>query len=143
MTDLSSHAALQEALRNGALLPTPQASALLQELLAMLKNLSEHRESSSIDIRSLPLTPADYDFLNVFLGDGEVSAKVNALGLSEIKETRFSGIWWIRHFNSQDELIAELIEVTNLPDILKTQMPDLYQSLDALRRYIEKLEIQH
>jgi len=142
MTENIGRAEIVDAVRNGDLLVSAQTSALLQEILNMLDALCRQGESNSIDIRSLPLSPAEYEFLEVFFGEGEVSARINALGLSEIRETRFPGIWWIRHLNAQDELIAELIEVTTLPEMLKTQMPDLYQSNDALRRYIEELQTQ-
>jgi len=142
MNSGSGHAGMAEAIRNGELLPSAQTSALLQEILIMLDALSQRGDTNSIDIRSLPLSPAEYEFLQVFFADGEVSANINALGLSEIRETRFPGVWWIRHLNAQDEVIAELIEVTKLPDMLKTQMPDLYQSTEALRRYIEELQTQ-
>jgi len=142
MNSGSGHAGMAEAIRNGELLPSAQTSALLQEILIMLDALSQRGDTNSIDIRSLPLSPAEYEFLQVFFADGEVSANINALGLSEIRETRFPGVWWIRHLNAQDEVIAELIEVTKLPDMLKTQMPDLYQSTEALRRYIEELQRQ-
>jgi len=142
MTGNSGHAGLVEAIRSGELLPSAQTSALLQEILSMLEALSQRGDTNSIDIRSLPLSPAEYEFLQVFFADGEVSAKINTLGLSEIRETRFPGVWWVRHLNAQDEVIAELLEVTTLPDMLKTQMPDLYQSTEALRRYIEELQRQ-
>jgi len=139
MTTALDNAALKLALDNGELQLSAQVMALLRELQAMLNRLAHHGETNSVDIRSLPLSPGDYDLLAQFLGDGEVSASINALGLSKIKETRFSGIWWLRHYNSYDEIVAELIEVTALPDILKTQDVDLKQSSDILQQYLQKL----
>lgn len=143
MNTPGSDSALLEAINNGEVLPSDQLLALLQELQNMLVALAEHGEENRIDLRSLPMSPADHDFLREFLGKGEVSAQVNALGLSEIKETRFSGIWWSLHYNNHEEIVAELIEVTPLPDILKTQVPDLIESRDALQRYLQKLQPQH
>jgi hydrogenase-1 operon protein HyaF len=140
MSDFTSHTLLLEAIYNGELKPSGQVLALLQEIQDMLTALAERGEENRIDIRSLPLSPADYDFLKQFLGNGEVSAEVNALGLSEIKETRFSGVWWLLHYNSHAEIMAELIEVTLLPDILKTQAPDLIDSCNTLREYLQKLQ---
>lgn len=130
------------ALRDGKLKPSSQVLALLQEILDMLDTFHATGETNSIDVRSLPLAPGDYDFLHAFLGDGEVSASVDTLGLSEIKETRFSGIWWLKHYNTDEEIVAELIEVTSLPDILNTQTSDLTLSLNTLRSHLEKLRIQ-
>lgn len=119
-----------------------QALALLQEIQDMLAALAEHGEHNSIDIRSLPLAPTDYAFLRDFFGDGEIIASVNTLGMSEIKETRFSGVWWLKHLNTEGEIVAELIEVTQLPDILKAQTQDITQSLDAFKSYLNKQQTQ-
>ena len=115
MDDLPNDAELLHVINSDEFLPSPQVLALLRELQGMHTALAEQNEENSIDIRSLPLSPADHETLLQFLGNGEVSATVNALGVSEIKETRFSGIWWLRHYNSHDEIVAELIEVTPLP----------------------------
>lgn len=140
MNDFASENELLDAINNGELTPSAQTLALLQEVQDMLAALSTRGEENSIDIRSLPLSPVDRDFLLKFLGHGEVSADVNALGLSKIKETRFSGVWWLTHYNNHEEIIAELIEVTPLPDILKTQAPDLHDGVITLRRYLQKLQ---
>lgn len=140
MNDFYSDNELVDAINNGELTLSPQVMALLQELQDMLAALSQRGEDNCIDIRSLPLTSADHAFLIQFLGSGEVSATVNALGLSEINETRFSGIWLITHYNQHEEIIAELIEVTPLPDILKTQADDMRQGSDTLLRYLQKLQ---
>ena len=140
MNDFSSDSELLDAINNGELTPSAQVLALLQELQDRLAALVARGEQHCIDIRSLPLSPDDREFLLQFLGNGEVSANVNALGLSEIKETRFSGVWWLTHYNERAEMMAELIEVTPLPDILKTQDPDLLHGIEALRRCLQKLQ---
>lgn len=142
MNDRHFQADTDAALDSGMLNPSPQVLALLLELQDMLAALAERGEHNGVDIRSLPLAPADYDFLCGFFGDGEVSARVNTLGVSEIKETRFPGVWWLKHFNTEGEIVAELIEVTPLPDILKTQAPDIAQSLDTFKSYLEKQQTQ-
>jgi len=140
MNDFSDDVELLDAINNGELIASAQVLAVLQELSDMLSVLSERGEKNCIDIRSLPFAPMDREFLLKFLGRGEVSANVNTLGLSEIKETRFSGIWLLTHYNAHAEIIAELIEVTLLPDILMTQAADTQQSVDALSRYLQRLQ---
>lgn len=140
MNHIDTQADLIAALESGELKPSAQALALLQEIQDMLTALVEQDERNSIDLRSLPLAPGDYEFLSTFLGEGEVSASVHSLGLSEIKETGYSGVWWLKHYNTEEEIVAELIEVTPLPDILKTQTPDLNQGLGVLQSLLEKLK---
>lgn len=142
MNDSDNYIEFIAALENGELSPSPQVLALLQEIQDMLVALCEYGEPNSIDVRSLPLAPGDYDFLRAFFDEGEVSASINTLGMSEIKETRYSGVWWIKHYNTEEQIVAELIEVTPLPDILKTQVPDLNLSLGTLQDHLEKLKTQ-
>jgi hydrogenase-1 operon protein HyaF len=104
---------------------TGQLIAILSELRDLLVQLKEQGQNGSIDLRSLPMFPGDYEKLKVSLGHGEVSASINTLGHSLVEETSIPGIWWITHYNTEEETIAEFIEVTELPDLLKTQKEDL------------------
>ena len=47
-----------------------------------------------------------------------MQATVDAEGVSIIRETGISGVWWVEHRNRLGELIAELLEVTRVPEIL-------------------------
>lgn len=123
--------------------PSLQVVALLKELQAMLNNLINKGEASSIDVRSLPMSPNDFKFLRDFLGEGEVKAEVNVLGVTRIRETGVSGIWWVTHYNTYDEVIAELIEVTTLPVLLATQKLAVEEGLKLLeQRMVEKAVIK-
>lgn len=109
--------------------PSPQVKALLRELQALLQDLVNEGKSASVDIRSLPLSPIDYDFLKSFLGEGEVTATINALGPTTIRETEIPGIWWVTHSNADEMILTESIEVTELPEMLKTQQQDLQHAI--------------
>lgn len=112
--------------------PSAQVMAILQELETMLKQLIDTGEHNSVDIRSLPMMPGDYEQLKEILGEGEVQATVNSLGPSRVMETHVPGIWWISHRNAHDEVLAEFIEVTSLPEILKLQPGDLDEAIEIL-----------
>lgn len=112
-----------------AVAPSSQVRALLQELQAMLYSLVHTGKAASIDIRSLPITSDDYDYLKSLLGEGEVTATIYALGPTIISETAIPGIWWVTHYNADDHVLAESIEVTELPEMLKTQQQDLQQAI--------------
>ena len=109
--------------------PSPQAKAILLELQGMLYELVHTGKSTSIDIRSLPITPGDFEYLKSLLGEGEVTATINALGPTKIIETEIPGVWWITHYNADEMVLAESIEVTELPELLKTQQQDLQQAI--------------
>jgi hydrogenase-1 operon protein HyaF len=109
------------------------ADALLHEIAHLLAQLVGQGRTGAIDLRSLPLTPADRSYLHAQLGEGEVRAEVQALGSSEVRETSYRGVWWITHRNAAGEPSAELIEVTPLPDILATDGDEVADALARLQ----------
>jgi hydrogenase-1 operon protein HyaF len=109
------------------------APALLNEIAAMLERLVESSATESIDLKSLPLAPADYARLEEILGLGEVSAEIEAAGPTRVRETAVHGVWWVTHMNALREPTAEFIEVTYAPEILKTHPSDAAAGLATLR----------
>lgn len=106
--------------------------ALVAEVAARLQRLAHEGIASSIDLNSLPFAPGEYDQLRALLGDGEVSARIEALGRSEVMETRYPGVWWVTHYNVEDDIIADTIEITAVPDILRSQPADIAGGLELL-----------
>jgi hydrogenase-1 operon protein HyaF len=111
-------------------------AAILSELVTLLERLVDGEASGAIDLRSLPMSPLDRAELQRLLGDGEVQATVNAQGLSKMRETGVSGVWWIEHFDQQGELTAELIEVSRVPQILLSASDEIAAGARALRAQI-------
>ncbi len=109
------------------------ARAVLREIETLLTVLAQKGEEGSIDLSSLPLTPEDYDLLEETLGEGEVTAEVNSLGATRVHETGIPGVWWVTHYNEDDDVMAEFIEVTYCPEILLTPEDDVKDGLEALR----------
>lgn len=108
------------------------AQAVLKELEASLDVLLQTGKEHSIDLRSLPLSPADLEYLKTMLGTGEVRVEINALGRSDVIETEVRGVWWVTHHNSLDAVMAEFLEVSFCPDIIRAQRDDVRESLDQL-----------
>jgi len=109
------------------------AMPLLHEIEVLLGDLLATGKSASIDLRSLPMLPGDYEGLRAALGDGEVSARIDAMGPTQVRETAVHGVWWVTHYNGEDAVIAEFIEVTYMPEILRTHPADARLGLDKLR----------
>jgi len=102
------------------------AKTLLHEIQAMLKTLLDTGQNGTLDLRALPALGEDgYQFLKEKLGIGEVSASIQSFGRSEIQETAYPGIWWISHYNQDDDILTELIEVNFLPELLKSPRDDV------------------
>jgi hydrogenase-1 operon protein HyaF len=110
--------------------------AILSELVSLLERLAEGNSPGAIDLRSLPMNPQDRAELQRVLGDGEVQATVNARGLSRIRETRVSGVWWIEHFDLQGESVAEFIDVSRVPEILARASDEIAADARDLRARI-------
>jgi hydrogenase-1 operon protein HyaF len=110
------------------------AQSLLREIAEHLSNLANAGEASAIDLRSLPMTPADRDELEERLGRGEVEVMLDVAGKSEVWETRYAGVWWIRHLGANDKVAAERIEITKVPEILVTHGADIAGASARLRK---------
>lgn len=115
-----------------------QALAIAAEIADMVEALHARGETSQIDLRSLPMLPGDYRHLVELLGSGEVEATLDALGTSRIRDTAVPGVWWVTHYNREDEVMAELIEVTSCPAILSTPTEDLAGAANTLRQRMQE-----
>lgn len=117
----------------------PVLRALLQEIASLSQNLADNGIGGSVDLRSLPLFPGDYQILQNLLGQGEVQVSLNTLGPSTIYETTVPGVWWISHRNEADEVVSEFIEVTRYPAILQTPPEELPTAIERLRELDQQL----
>lgn len=118
---------------------TGMAEAVLREIAALLETFASTGAAAAIDLASLPLTDADREELEKRLGRGEVEAKVSVAGDSEVWETAYAGVWWVRHRGLGGRLACEQIAVTATPDILITDRED---ARAAARRLARDLEAQ-
>ena len=110
---------------------------LLHEVKHAMDNLIKKGETAVIDLRSIPLAPGEEDKILNVLGQGEVQSQLNALGPSEIIETQYAGVWVVTHYNDENDIIGRFIEITTIPDILRSQEEDV---VEAYSRLAESLE---
>ncbi|NNJ90413.1 MAG: hydrogenase expression/formation protein [Gammaproteobacteria bacterium] len=112
--------------------PTGMANAVMNELSDHLKRLADDGETNIVDLMSLPMTEADINELADMLGVGEVKATISSIGTSSIRETAYRGIWWVTHYGDDEQVLSELIEITQVPDILITHMDEIRHSAQAM-----------
>jgi hydrogenase-1 operon protein HyaF len=105
---------------------------LLHEIYHALEALLESGRETVIDLRKIPLGPADELRLLAILGQGEMEAQLNSLGESTIRESGISGVWLIEHFNEDGQSIGRFIEVTPCPTVLKSPLEDIRHGMDKL-----------
>jgi len=116
---------------------TWNARPILFEVFHALEALLASGESSIIDLRSIPLAPGEEEIILNTLGQGEVHAQLNALGPSEIVETRYAGVWLVTHFNDDAAIVSRFIEITRIPEILRSQREDISNALIELAHELE------
>jgi hydrogenase-1 operon protein HyaF len=105
---------------------------LLHEIRHALKRLANGEEGTVIDLKRLPLAPGEEETIEATLGRGEVSAEVDALGLTQVLETSYPGVWLITHRNAEDSIVARFVEVTDTPELLKSQPADIEYGIQKL-----------
>ena len=95
----------------------PHAMAILADIQLMLAQINSHGQSSIMTVTELP--EADLQLLNQILGEGEVSVLVDGDTPTRIQETVMAGIWRLRTFDQQGNVLAEAIEVAEIPECVK------------------------
>lgn len=113
--------------------PSLLAEAIVTELASLLERFVSTGEPGAVDLRGLPMTDADTMRLEELLGRGEVRAEIDVAGRSEVWETAYAGVWWVRHRGADDRIAAEEIIVDRIPAILATHEDDARQASGRLR----------
>ena len=123
------------------ILPEPEQAAECPQALAVMEQLQHHLKTYRIGdeppVMLLSAMPEpDLDLINQILGEGEVSLTLS--GETEIKaqETVLAGVWRLREFDKNGDVIRESIEVADVPSVSREQA---FQSSQPLRA--EQLQI--
>ena len=115
---------------------------LLNEIIHALDRLLGDDEPTVIDLASLPFAPGELEELERTLGTGELTAELDALGKSLIRETEYPGVWWVEHRNTGGEVVGRYLEITRSPDILMSQDADIGAGRARLRDGFDSLGSQ-
>lgn len=121
-----------DAIPVSAEVATGNVEPLLHEIRHALKRLVKGEEGTVIDLKRLPLAPGEEERIEATLGLGEVRAEVDALGPTLIQETSYPGVWLVTHRNADELVVARFIEVTYLPELLKSQRADIESGINKL-----------
>ncbi len=118
---------------------TGNAPAVLREIAARLDSLARGGEGGVIDLGAMPLSPADKTWLAEQLGQGEVSIKLDLDGPSDVRETRYAGVWWLIHRNPNEVVTGEFIEITRIPELVMAHPDDIISGSESLNFLIDDL----
>ncbi len=128
--------------RRAEALPPPaepgviNAPALLAEIADRMA-AGAADETHVINLSLLPFSPEDAAWLDAALGRGGVSILSRGYGNCRITATGMARVWWVQFFNSQDALILNTIEVTEVPSVARAAAEDLEDSRERLAEVLE------
>ncbi|POZ51345.1 hydrogenase expression/formation protein [Methylovulum psychrotolerans] len=109
------------------------APPLLAELNAKIADYQPGGEAHTINLSLLPQTEQDLLFLAQRLGTGTVTILSRGYGNCRITATGTMFVWWVQYFNSQDTLILNTLEVSDVPSVACASPEDIADSCQRLQ----------
>lgn len=125
----------------GPLPPNVQnAPTLLAEIEDQWLSWRTGQPAHVVNLTLLPMSVEDIGFLDHHLGTGRVLILSRGYGNCRITNTRMPNCWRVVYYNSQDVVILNTVEVTDLPDVAQAAQEDLDDSHERLREVLEWVE---
>lgn len=106
------------------------APALLAEIAEQVARPTA--PSHVINLSLLPFSPEDAAWLDQCLGRGQITLLSRGYGNCRITATGVARVWWVQYFNSQDALILNTLEITEVPEVACAAAEDLDDSAERL-----------
>jgi hydrogenase-1 operon protein HyaF len=113
------------------------ALPVIAELAEKSGNFRPGEETHVVNLTLLPQTEADISYLAEVLGQGNITILSRGYGNCRIASTASRNIWWVQYFNSQDSLILNTLEVTDVPLVACAAPEDIEDSIGRLREIME------
>lgn len=113
------------------------APPLLAELNAQIAAYQPGNEPHIINLSLLPQTEQDLAFLEQRLGRGPVTLLSRGYGNCRITATGSRLVWWVQYFNSQDSLILNTLEVSEVPMVACASIEDIADSRQRLQEILQ------
>jgi hydrogenase-1 operon protein HyaF len=113
------------------------APPLLTELNAKIAGYRPGSEAHTINLSLLPQTEQDLAFLAQRLGGGSVTILSRGYGNCRITATGTNFVWWVQYFNSEDTLILNTLEVSDIPSVACASPEDISDSCERLQEIIK------
>ena len=116
------------------------APPLLVELQDKSAAFDPHAELHVVNLSLLPHTEEDLEWLDQALGEGSVTILSRGYGNCRVTATGLDHVWRVQFFNSQDNLILDTFEVTNIPEVACAAPEDLTDSAQRLKAVLEAIQ---
>lgn len=126
---------------SGPLPPNVQnAPSLLAELEDHWTTWRPGQPAQVLNLTLLPMSVEDIGFLDHYLGTGRVLILSRGYGNCRITNTHRPHCWRVVYYNSQDVVILNTVEVTELPDVAQAAPEDLADSHERLKEVLAWVE---
>lgn len=112
---------------------TQNLKPLMLQIEQALKELLDDGSSSVIDLAAMPFSSQDEEDLRQQLGQGEVSAILEAFGPTLLQETALPGVWLVEHKDAEGRRLTLHLEISRVPSILVTPEADIVDGLEVLK----------
>jgi hydrogenase-1 operon protein HyaF len=116
------------------------APAILTELEDHIHAWRPGTAAHVVNMTLLPLSPEDIAVIDQALGHGPILMLSRGYGNCRISHTEVPLCWRVSYFNSQDALILDTVEVTDLPDVACAAPEDLADSHERLADMLHWVE---
>jgi len=130
--EIEALSAVDAALPSGVI----NAPAILAELAEYLRRWKLGAPGQVINLTLLPLSPEDLSYLGGRLGHSGLTILSRGYGNCRVTRTAIARAWQVVYYNSQDQIILNTLEVTEMPDVVRAAEEDLE---DSRERFAEAL----
>lgn len=113
------------------------ARPLLVELSDKLQTYQQGDEPHVINLTLLPQTDEDIVYLGEKLGTGPTTILSRGYGNCRITSTATRNTWWVQYFNSQDTIILNTLELSEVPNVACASQEDIDDSTSRLQEIME------
>jgi hydrogenase-1 operon protein HyaF len=90
-----------------------------------------------VNLSLLPLTPVDIAYMDHRLGTGRVLILSRGYGNCRITNCCVPNTWRVVYYNSQDTVILNSVEVTDMPEVACAAPEDLSDSVERLSEVLQ------
>lgn len=115
------------------------APSIVAELMDRSAAFDPNAPLHVVNLSLLPHTEEDLVALDLAFGEGAVTILSRGYGNCRITATALPHIWRVQFFNSQDTLILDTFEVTDMPEVACAAPEDLRDSAHRLTQVLEAI----
>ena len=108
------------------------AAPLLTEIADRLSGFAPGDVAHVINLSLLPHTQEDLQFMSDSLGIGPVVILSRGYGNCRISATATRYVWWVQYYNSQETLILNTLEISQVPEVACASQEDIDESAERL-----------